>query len=353
MPTGRSGRATRAVKGDGVQAAGNLFDFPAAADWIRLSDGEAPRFWVTVDTEEDFDWSAPFTRDGYRLDSVPALAACQAYFEKAAVRPIYLVDWPIVADDRAHAILGDAQAGGRCDVGAQLHPWVTPPHEEAVNDRNSYTGNLPIALQRAKMTALRDAIRDRFGLAPTVYRAGRYGLGPQSAAMLAELGFRCDTSVRSGFDYRAGHGPDYRAAPLYPWRVSTAAGNLLEMPVTTVFGGLLGQAGQGLYHRLTREGTRARALLARLGLVERIALTPEGIPAERACRAIDIAVDMRLPVLNFSFHSPSLRPGNTPYVRSAADLDRFYRWWDVVLDHLARRGVEPTDAAAVVALADR
>src|SRR3546814_6297489 len=102
--------------------------------------------------------------------------------------------------------------------------------------------------------------------------------------MLAELGFRCDTSVRSGFDYRAGHGPDYRDAPLHPWRVRTPAGPLLEMPVTTVFGGLLGRVGQRFYHRIAREGTLTRALIARLGLVERIALTPEGIPAERACR---------------------------------------------------------------------
>src|SRR3546814_3702835 len=118
------------------------------------------------------------------------------------------------------------------------HPWVTPPHDEEVNARNSYTGNLPADLQRAKMIALRDAIRDRFGIQPTAYRAGRYGLGPNTAAMLAELGFRCDTSVRSGFDYRAGHGPDYRDAPLHPWWVRTGQGAVLEIPVTTVFGGL-------------------------------------------------------------------------------------------------------------------
>ena len=339
------------AKGNGLQAGGNLFDRPAPADVIRLADGEHPRFWVTIDTEEDFDWSGPFARDGYRLDSVPALADCQTWFERAGVTPIYLVDWPIVTDDRALAILGEAQAGGRCDIGAQLHPWVTPPHDEAVNERNSYTGNLPPDLQRAKMRALRDAIRDRFRLAPTVYRAGRYGLGPETAAMLAELGFRCDTSVRSGFDYRAGHGPDYRDAPLHPWRVRTHAGDVLEVPVTTLFGGLLGRRGQGIYHRIAREGTHARALLARLGLVERIALTPEGIPAARACRAIDVAIEQRLPLLTFSFHSPSLQPGNTPYVRSDADLAQFYRWWDVVLGHLARRGVEPTRADAVVAMA--
>jgi hypothetical protein len=336
-----------------VQPAGNFFAYPAASDVITLEAGERSRFWVTIDTEEDFDWEAPFARTGYRLASVPALAECQDYFERAAVRPIYLVDWPIVADDRAVAILRAAQDGGRCEIGAQLHPWVTPPHDEEVNERNSYTGNLPEALQRAKMTALRDAIRDRFGIAPTVYRAGRYGLGPDSAEMLAELGFRCDTSVRSGFDYRAGYGPDYRNAPLHPWWVRTGQGAVLEMPVTTVFDGWLGGAGRGIYHRIARSGTFAGAALARLGLVERIALTPEGIPAERACKAIDLAVAARLPILNFSFHSPSLQPGNTPYVRSGEDLYTFYRWWDIVLDHLARRGVEATSAAEILAMAGR
>jgi hypothetical protein len=336
-----------------VQPAGSFQAYPAASELIGLGGDERPRFWVTIDTEEDFDWAGPFARTGYRLESVPALTECQGYFVRAGVKPIYLVDWPVVHDDRAVAILATAQADGQCEVGAQLHPWVTPPHDEDVNERNSYTGNLPPALQRAKMTALRDAIRDRFGAAPTVYRAGRYGLGTESATMLAELGFRCDTSVRSGFDYRGGHGPDYRGAPLKPWWVQTAKGTVLEVPVTTVFGGLLGPAGARVYHRIARNGMHAGAALARLGLVERIALTPEGIPAERACRAVDIALEQGLPVLNFSFHSPSLQPGNTPYVRSMADLDLFYRWWDTVLDHLARRGVEAIDAAGILAMAAR
>lgn len=336
-----------------VQPAGDFFAYPAASDLIALAEGERPRFWVTIDTEEDFDWTAPFARTGYSLASVPALADCQRYFEQAAVQPIYLVDWPIVTDARAVEILGTALNAGACEVGAQLHPWVTPPHKEKVTARNSYTGNLPVDLQRAKMTALRDAIRDGFGVAPTVYRAGRYGLGRDTATMLAELGFRCDTSVRTGFDYSVGHGPDYRAAPLHPWWVHTGQGTVLEMPVTTVFGGLLGSKARAVYHRIARGGTRAGSALSRLRLAERIALTPEGIPVERALKAIDIAIDSRLPILNFSFHSPSLQPGNTPYVRSAADLELFYRWWGTVLDHLARRGIEAITAAGILAMAER
>lgn len=336
-----------------MRPAGDFRAYPAVSELVALAADERPRFWVTIDTEEDFDWAAPFARTGFRLDSVPALAECQGFFEGAGVVPIYLVDWPIVQDDRAVDILGKAQKAGRCDIGAQLHPWVTPPHVEDVNERNSYAGNLAPDLQRAKMAALRDAIARRFGVAPTAYRAGRYGLGSDTATMLAELGFRCDTSVRAGFDYRKGQGPDYRAAPLHPWWVSTAAGAVLEVPVTTVFGGFLGRWGQAIYHQIARRGLHAGAALARLGLVERIAMTPEGIPAERACRAIDVALDQRLPILTFSFHSPSLQPGNTPYVRTDSDLDRFYRWWDVVLGHLQHRGVEAVDTAGILAMAAR
>src|SRR3546814_18802803 len=105
------------------------------------------------------------------------------------------------------------------------------------------------------------------------------------------------------------------------------------MPVTTVFGGLLGRVGQRFYHRIAREGTLTRALIARLGLVERIALTPEGNPAERACRAVDIAIDLGLPGLHFSSHTHSLHPGHTPYVPSAAALDHPSR-----VRHIAAKG---------------
>ena len=93
---------------------------------------------------------------------------------------------------------------------------------------------------------------------------------------------------------------------------------------------------------------RSRGLLARLGLLERIPLTPEGVAADEALKAIDIAIDNGLPLLVFSFHSPSLRPGHTPYVRDEDDLDRFYAWWRASFDTLARRGVRPTCVREII-----
>jgi hypothetical protein len=325
---------------------------PDAARIVAFPAEFAPRFWVTIDTEEDFDWSKPFSRIHHGLASLAKLGECQNWFVARGVSPIYLVDWPVIEQADAAAELRSYVAQGAAEVGAQLHPWVTPPFEEVVNSRNSYTGNLPEDLQRAKLIALRDRITAAIGTAPLSYRAGRYGLGTATSRILSELGFACDTSVRSGFDYRGGDGPDYRHMPLVPYWACEAP-DLLEVPLTTVFLGLLAQAGQGerAYHLLSRMGGLSRSLAARFKLAERVALTPEGIPADRACAAIDRALALGLPLLNFSFHSPSLEPGHTPYVRTAADLAEFYKWWDVVLDHLDRRGVRPTTVSEVVGAA--
>jgi hypothetical protein len=317
---------------------------PRPEQIASFPDDFGTRFWVTIDTEEDFDWGKPFSRLHHGLASLARLGECQTYFNAHGVTPLYLVDWPVINHAEAGAMLRDAVARGAAEVGAQLHPWVNPPFEEVVNARNSYTGNLPPVLQRAKMSALRDRITEVIGVAPQAYRAGRYGLGSETAAMLTELGFRCDTSVRSGFDYSGGHGPDYRYRPLRPWW--EAGGDLLEAPLTTLFAGPAGERG---YHRLARLGSPALSLAARAGVVERIALTPEGIPVDRACAAIDHALVLGLPLLNFSFHSPSLEPGHTPYVRTAADLASFYRWWDQVLAHLERCGVRAATVADVLA----
>jgi len=326
-----------------------MLTMPRPRQRALFPSGSGTRFWVTIDTEEDFDWAKPFSRLHHSLGSLDRLPHCQNYFSQRGVSPIYLVDWPVTGHTETAAFFKQVVAAGAAEVGAQLHPWVNPPFAEVVNARNSYTGNLPLALQCAKLTQLRDRIASVAGAAPLIYRAGRYGLGTGTAQILRDLGFLCDTSVRSGFDYSVGHGPDYRFFPSAPWWVE-GEGDLLAVPLTTMF---LGQMGEGGYHRLARLGSTALALAAKSGIVERVALTPEGIPADRACAAIDAAIAADVPLLNFSFHSPSLAPGHTPYVRTEADVAAFYGWWDRILAHLDQRGVRATTVAAVVAAAHR
>lgn len=304
------------------------------------------RFVVTVDTEEEFDWAKPFERTGHGLSHVPRLAKFQQFCEGFGVAPIYLIDYPIASDPAVGMALGDAVRHGRAEIGVQLHPWVNPPHQEQLNVFNSFAGNLPPALERAKLVKLRDTISAAFGQAPRIYRAGRYGVGAATAQILAESGIAIDTSVRSHFDYSSQGGPDFTALPLYPWWVDRQGG-LMELPLTTVFSGVLRRQGPWLFPRLWRV-PRLRGAMARAGLMNRVPFTPEGVTAAEAIRCIDLTLADGLPILVFSFHSPSLRPGHTPYVRDARQLDQLYDWWRVVFTHLACCGIKPASVSDIM-----
>ena len=327
----------------------NILDVPGAGSHVRFAAGFGQRFIVTVDTEEEFDWTQPLGRTGHGLSHVPRLARFQQFCEGLGVKPIYLIDYPIATDPAAVEALGDAVAAGRGEIGVQLHPWVSPPHDEDVTVFNSYAGNLPPELEAAKFNTLRDTIERAFGKAPLIYRAGRYGIGPARAEILARAGLAIDTSVRARFDYSSTGGPNFREHPVVPWWVDQPGG-LMELPLTTVFWGMLRQQGPLLYPSLWRM-PKLRGLLARMSLLERIPLTPEGVSIEEAIKGIDIALDDGLPVLVFSFHSPSLRPGLTPYVRDEDGLDQLYDWWRAVFAYLGKRGVRPAGVADIIAAA--
>lgn len=324
-----------------------MLDVPMVGSATVFAPEFGQRVLLTVDTEEEFDWNGPFRRHGYGLSHVAAIPRFQSFCEKLGAHPVYLVDWPIVQDPHAVAIISDAVQRGTAEVGVQLHPWVTPPFEEEVCVRNSFAGNLPHALEAAKFMTLRDAIDAAFGSAPLIYRAGRYGLGPYTADLLKAAGIRIDTSVRTLFDYSAEGGPDYSHHPLHPYWVDGDR-QLLELPVTSAYRGGLRRIGPVL-HRAQRHIPTLFSGFSRLRLLERIALTPEGVSAAEALRGIDVALGSGLPVLVLSFHSPTLAPGNTPYSATEAEIEKLYQWFSTVYAEFAQRGVRTTTVSQIIA----
>lgn len=329
----------------------SITDLPNPSAAAHFAARFAPRYLLTVDTEEEFDWNAPFQRDGHSLKHLPALKVFQAFCEDQGVVPVYLIDYPIATSPLASTILREAVQAERAEVGVQLHPWVNPPFDEEISNFNSFAGNLPEGIEREKFRVLHDRIVENIGVKPLIYRAGRYGLGPNSAALLKDMGMTIDSSVRSRFDYSASGGRNYRDHPLHPYWIDKAQG-LLELPLTTVFAGPLRRLGDWLYPALWRIPA-LRGALAHLRLLDRIPLTPEGVTATEAVKGIDMALNDGLPILVLSFHSPSLHPGHTPYVRDQADLDRLYDWWRTVLAHLKHRGVEPTTVGEIMGAVER
>jgi hypothetical protein len=319
---------------------------PPASAHAQLSADFGRRFFVVCDTEEEFDWSRPLARENVATVSVRALPEGQAMFEAHGVEPCYVVDIPITDSDQAVDIMGPWLEQGRCTIGTQLHTWVNPPFEEEVIPHNSFCGNLPPRLERAKIVALTERIAGRFGKRPDIYRAGRYGIGPNSAAILESLDYRLDVSVRSLFRYHKEGGPDFIDFGLDPFWAGPN-GALLEVPLSAVFIGHLRAFGRSL-HRLSQRVPRGEGILSRTGMFTRVPLTPEGYGAAEACEAIRVMEGEGVDIFSLSFHSPSLEAGHTPYVRDAADLKTFYAWWDAVFAQFAKLGIRPTGLNEIV-----
>lgn len=292
-----------------------------------LSGIPRPLLCVIVDTEEDFDWGGPFSRHHVQVGSLPALARGHAIFRRFGLQPTYLVDYPVIDHPTAAGIFGPWHAAAECLIGAQLHPWVTPPHEEVVCAINSYPCNLDPGLQRRKLATLTDRIGAVLGQGPQIYKAGRYGLDLGFEQDLIALGYRVDTSIlpfrdNSGF---AG-GPDFYDYPGRPFWTDPGRG-LFYLPVTQSLLGPLRRIARGSVGRWifspAAAGWHLPGVLARTHLLERIMLSPEGASADEMRRLTRAMHADGHRVFALSLHSPSLVPGGTPYVRTERDLDAF------------------------------
>jgi len=297
-----------------------------------------PLLMVVVDTEEEFDWGQPFNRDNTATRSIPAPDRAHAIYDRLGVVPTYVMDYPVATAPQAAGYLRRLVDAGRAEFGTHCHPWVTPPHSEAVSVRHSYHGNLPPELEAAKIQATTDAIAQAFGRAPRIFKAGRYGLGTETFNTLNALGYGVDCSFVPQTTFAGDGGPSYFGTPVEPFFVN-GAGSLLEVPLTVGHSGLL--AGVGNSHDGLLDNPRLRALrvpgiCSRLGLLERARLSPEGFDAATQCRLLKALVQQGRRVFTMTYHSPSLAPGHTPYVRDEAGLAAFLACIEAVLTYFQR-----------------
>lgn len=316
---------------------------------------DQPLLVVVIDTEEEFDWAAPFDRGSRAVRNIPEQTRAQDHFDRLGVVPTYVIDYAVADDDRAAGLLAGWQKEGRCVVGAHLHPWVNPPDEEEVTTFNSYPGNLPPALEKEKLARLTGRIEAQTGIRPTVYKAGRYGFGPNTADILADLGYEIDLSVVPETSFMDDGGPDFRRFPNDPYWFGPDS-SLFEVPLTRAFPGVLGCMGPPVHRALSGPlGARLRlpGIMSRLGLVERIPLTPEGVTLDENKRAVRYLMGRGRRVFSYAYHSSSLLVGGSPYVTTPEERDAFADgiggFVDFFLNELGGRAVTPIELKAMCA----
>ncbi len=297
---------------------------------------------VTVDTEED-NWFP--ARDGITNANIPGLTRLQGILDTYKLRATLLTSWQVARDPRAMEVVLRLREDHGAEIGAHLHPWNTPPLDEAFGPETFGLRRLPADLQARKLARLTEALESAAGSRPTSFRAGRWSLGTAGASALVRAGYRTDSSVLPYlYWYNVEDSPNYHRAPPLPWRVdgrrsveSPAADGMVEIPPTVGFSRWPWRPWASVDRLLRTSPLRAVhavGLLARARVIDKIALSPEVNDADRMLALAKLALAHGVPVLNVFLHSGALTPGHTPYVNSQAELQHFLGELDRFFDGL-------------------
>jgi hypothetical protein len=320
---------------------------------INWSRSQQPLLMVVVDTEAEFDWIKSKSRKARGVSSVKNQRLAHQLYGRYGIKPTYVVDFPVSDAPEGYEPIRELLMQQKCEIGAHLQPWDTPPFSEEITEYNSYPGNLPRGLESAKLAVLTETIERNLGQRPRIYKAGRYGVGPATADVLAELAYEIDLSVVPRTDLSRQFGPDFRRCGPSPYWFGRDR-RMIEIPLSVGFTGLLARFGVPIYHLSSAEelkSLRMQGLLARLHLLDRITLTPEGIEFSELRRLTRALLRAGHRVFSLTYHSPSLEPGNTPYVRTDTELrafmDRLDRYFEFFFGTIGGRAVTPFEVKAI------
>jgi len=253
------------------------------------------------------------------------IGRAQDLCDRFGIVPTYVVDYPVAAQEEGFGPLRHFAAEGRALIGAHLHPWVSPPFVEPLSSHNSYPGNLPRDVEYKKLAILTELIASTFGTRPGIYLAGRYGAGPNTPEILEALGYEVDVSPCLPMDLTADGGPDYSELSNHPYW-SGPGRRVLVLPATGDFVGWWPIGKRFIYRVVAHRAlawARLPGVLSRVRALDRLRLSPEGFTTPELQRLTRSLMSEGFKVFLFSFHSPSICPGCTPYVRDERDLEIF------------------------------
>ena len=289
------------------------------------------KVFITIDTEED-NWGDYNEAIG-TVENIMALPRLQALFNKYGATPTYLINYPVASQQRSIDILSSLLSEGVCEIGMHCHPWNTPPVTEVINARNSMMCNLDYELLIKKMSYLHKTIEDNFHIKPVTFRAGRWALNEDVARCLSELGYLVDTSMSPFVDWSSSHGSNFRRSSTKPFYFKTnnlevhdKNGDLLEVPPTIGYfqkNFKMCDYVKNMISESKLSKLRLLGILDRLHVLNFHWLSPELSSGEEMLKLSKSFVGSGHQFLNMSFHSTSLLPGKSPFVKNENELNLF------------------------------
>ncbi len=287
---------------------------PAAVQMTTVAKVNAvvkPKLLMTVDVEEEFDWSK-FSRSEYKIRGIEGLSAFHEDCRKIGVVPTYLLSPTIMDDSDYRRLFADLLAQGSAELGIHLHSWVTAPFWEHANEYNSFQCNLPAHIERRKLETLCRKYEDCFGKAVTVHRAGRWGGAERTSVLLEEMGIKVDLSPSAGYSSAKAGGPDFTNLSGHPFW-SGKHKSVLTLPASAI-NYLPGPDWISRVFFASMETMPGIRSAASQGFGQAIRFSPEGHSTVFLKGMVRQLAKRNLPVVVCAIHSTSLYSGGNPYV---------------------------------------
>ena len=273
-------------------------------------------FILSVDTEEEWNWSDKFPQKDFSISNVKQIPRLQACCDSLGIRPTYFTDYAVAENSDAVEILKAIVDKNTCEIGAHLHPWCNPPFHGITKEKESHIVNLPTLQVEEKLDSLIELLNKNFGVMPNAFRSGRWGINDEILNLLEKNGFQVDSSMYPFFknDYF-----NCEQTTLIPYwldynkpMVKGSQRNMIEVPVTVGFNrknfSAMLKISNAISHPLLRY-LRLTAILWHTRLLRKLYLSPEAISGKDMQPLIDAALDNHLPVIHMYMHSSSLIDG--------------------------------------------
>lgn len=274
-------------------------------------------FIITIDTEGDNLWHYN-KGDAIKTENANYIPRFQELCNRFGFKPVWLTNYEMAKSTKYVDYIGNELSLGHCEVGIHLHAWNNPPLYE-LNGKfkgNPYLIEYPDSVMKQKFEVAYCLIKERFGIAPTSHRSGRWAMDKRYFQLLEEFGITCDCSYTPGISWAASNGEtitggsDYTKVP----KNAHMIGNVLEVPVSI----------RHITHFLSTGSIKHR--IKSLVLGGDVWLRPALCSLhEMKILAKEIDKENDCDYLEFMLHSSELMPGGSPYFTNPSQIEELYK----------------------------
>lgn len=292
---------------------------------------------VSIDTECDksLNWSVPQPLTFKNIED----QKCTLFpmFDKFGIKATYLLSPEVMNDNESVSIFKDR--GGLIELGTHLHSeFIEPQSNVLTTSTNEVQLELDSKVEFQKIKNLTELFVEKFGVRPMSFRSGRFGASPATLRILADLGYKVDSSFKpySRLYFRNKKYVDYwgiKHNPFFPsfqnYKKKSKQRKILEIPVSII--------------------------QPNLTIIPFFILSKMGIPKNFALRALKkMNVDLKqkwlrpgrhglneleeitdwivknasestTPILNIMFHSNEITANASPYCETKEDVEKYLK----------------------------